>query len=286
MSLNRLVIEPGDQPVKTLCLHDIAALVVSHPQVTYSQAVLSKLMDAGGVFVSCSANRIPNGMLLPLSANRTQTERFAAQAAAPRPLYKRLWQQIVRAKINAQAETLRQTRGDDAGLAALVPLVKSGDPANVEARAARRYWTLLFSDRPFRRDFDAADDNQLLNYGYAVLRAIVARAICSSGLHPTIGLHHHNRYNPFCLADDLMEPLRPLVDIAAWRLSRAGPSACLDSATKKALINAICARYRIGDENRSLFDLMSQITASLSEIFLQRRGVLFLPTVQIPSGRD
>ena len=130
------------------------------------------------------------------------------------PVCKRLWRQIVRAKIKAQAALLVELRGTDFGLGALVLRVRSGDPSNVEARAARRYWPHVFADLDFRRHRENEDQNILLNYGYAVLRAIIARAICAAGLHPSLGIHHHNRYNAFCLADDLMEPFRPAVDHA------------------------------------------------------------------------
>lgn len=258
-------------------MDDIAVMIVSHPRVTYSQAVLSGLMDAGGAFITCSANRLPNGLLLPLAGNGTQTERFAAQSAASLPICKRLWKQIVRCKIASQANALVATHGDDAGLPALIPLVKSGDPSNVEARAARRYWARLFQYRKFRRDFDADDENALLNYGYAVLRAIVGRAVCGAGLHPTIGLHHHNKYNPFCLADDLMEPFRPMVDLAVYRATLSNSNLDLTPDTKRKLVDCLCGKFGIGGEQRTVFDLSSQMTASLAEVFLARRGDLYLP---------
>ena len=148
-------------------------------------------------------------MLLPLVGHHLQARRFVAQAAASVPTKKRLWRQIVRAKIELQAHTLETLHGDSAGVRPLMRLVRSGDPENVEARAARAYWPLLFADDDFRRDHERGDQNRLLNYGYTVLRAIVARAICAAGLHPALGLHHHNQYSAFCLADDLMEPFRP-----------------------------------------------------------------------------
>ncbi|HJT36296.1 MAG TPA: type II CRISPR-associated endonuclease Cas1, partial [Pirellulales bacterium] len=199
-------------------LTEIAVLIAAHPQVTFTQAVLGGLAAAGGIFIVCDERWLPAGMLLPLRGHHLQARRFQAQAAVAAPVKKRLWQQIVRAKIETQAQALETLHGDSAGLRPLVPLVRSGDPENIEARAARIYWPLLFADESFRRQWEAGDQNRLLNYGYAVLRAIVARALCAAGLHPTLGLHHHNQYSAFCLADDLMEPFRPVVDIVVARL--------------------------------------------------------------------
>src|SRR5574340_878189 len=140
----QLVIDRQDQPEVSLPLADVAVVVVSHPQITYTQAVLSGLAEAGGTFVACNRKMLPVGMFLPLVAHHSQTQRFAAQARAPVPMRKRLWQQLVRAKVLAQAETLEQRHGTDRGLRALAARVRSGDPKNVEARAARRYWPVLF----------------------------------------------------------------------------------------------------------------------------------------------
>lgn len=162
---------------------ETAVIIVSHPQVTLTHAVLARLAEAGGALVTCDRRSLPVGMLLPLAAHGTQVERFAAQARASRPVCKRLWRQLVRSKILAQAAALESLGERDAGLRALIPSVRSGDPENIEGQAARRYWQRLFG-RDFRRRRDGRDQNLLLNYGYAVLRAIVGRAICAAGLHP------------------------------------------------------------------------------------------------------
>ena len=259
-------------------LPEIAALVVAHPRVTFTQSVVSGLAEAGGILVTCDARFIPAAMLLPLQAHFIQTERLAQQVEASKPTCKRLWQQIVRAKITAQGRTLKALHGDDAGLPALLRRVRSGDPANVEAQASRRYWRALFADDKFRRNPDSDDQNRHLNYGYAVLRAVVARALCAAGLHPSIGLHHHNRYNPFCLADDLMEPWRPVVDgvVARW-VREHGTKAPLDRDAKSALIETITGRYRVGGEARTLFDVLSRTAASLVAVFAGGRRDLVLP---------
>ena len=183
----QLIVQRQDRPDVSVPLADTAVLVVAHPQVTYTQAVLSRLAEAGGVFVACDGRNLPVGMMLPLAGHTTQAERFAAQARAPLPVRKRLWRQIVRAKIMAQAALLVELRGMDFGLKALVACVHSGDPSNVEARAARRYWPQVFADLDFRRHRENEDQNVLLNYGYAVLRAIVARAVCRGRFAPVAG---------------------------------------------------------------------------------------------------
>ncbi|RKY25026.1 MAG: type II CRISPR-associated endonuclease Cas1, partial [Planctomycetota bacterium] len=206
----QLVIRRSGMPDAAVPLVDLAVLVASNPQVSYTNAVLAGLAEAGGTFITCDRKHQPAGMLLPLRSHSLQAERFARQASASQPTRKRLWRQIVRAKIRAQSNLLKKLYGNDRGLSALISRVKSGDPQNLEAQASRRYWPALFADKSFRRDPDREDQNRFLNYGYAIIRAIVARAICAAGLHPSLGLHHHNRYNAFCLADDLLEPLRPI----------------------------------------------------------------------------
>jgi CRISPR-associated protein Cas1 len=217
-------------------------------------------------------------MLLPLQTHSIQTERIIAQASSSLPTRKRLWQQIVRAKIQAQADVLTEFRNTDLGLLALISNVRSGDPANVEAQAARRYWTSLFSCNTFRRDRDAQDQNRLLNYGYAVLRAIIARAICAAGLHPSLGLHHHNKYNAFCLADDLMEPYRPVVDrVVARFVEKHGFESDFDRSARLEMLVSLTGRLDCAGESRTLFDAASRTASSLVGIFLGQQRNLSLP---------
>jgi len=274
----QLIVQRADRPEVSVPLADLAVVLVAHPQVTFTQAVLAGLAVAGGVFVTCNGQNLPVGMLLPLAAHTTQAERFAAQARAPAPMRKRLWQQIVRAKIAAQAALLTELRGVDFGVGALAGRVHSGDPSNVEARAARQYWPHLFADLAFRRHRENEDQNILLNYGYAVLRAIVARAICAAGLHPSLGLHHHNRYNAFCLADDLMEPYRPTVDRAvAEYMSTHDEPYRLEAAAKQHLIGELTGRYEVSGEQRTLFDTAARMASSLADVFLGNAEELELP---------
>jgi CRISP-associated protein Cas1 len=273
-----LVVAAAGRDEVTLPVADLAVLVTSHPQVTFTQAVLAELVAKGAAFVACDQRHLPVGMLMPLDAHYIQTERFALQAAAPLPMRKRVWQQIIRAKVMAQGRLLAEVHGHDYGLRALAPMVGSGDPSNIEAQASRRYWPALFADPAFRRDREAEDQNRLLNYGYAVLRAIVARAVAAAGLHPSVGMHHHNRYNSFCLADDLMEPFRPLVDKAVVEIvSAAGPAAALDRQTKTALIQAVTGRVTVQGDSRTTFDAASIAASSLVAVLEKRGKRLVLP---------
>jgi len=275
---DQLLVQRAEDSDVTLPLAELAVVVVSHPQVTYTQAVLARLAELGGSFVACNRQHLPVGMLLPLVLHHAQAERFSAQARAGLPLRKRIWQQIVRSKIHAQAAVLDDLYGTDHGVRILAPLVRSGDPANVEARAARRYWPQLFAERRFRRNPDNQDENLLLNYGYAVLRAIVARAICGAGLHPSLGLHHHNRYDAYCLADDLMEPFRPTVDRAVVRYTAENNLAGgLDPASKQAVIAELTGRYLVNGQQRTLFDTAARAASSLADVFQGQATSLELP---------
>jgi CRISP-associated protein Cas1 len=276
--LRQLIVQRPDENEVSLPLAELAVIIAAHPQLTYTHAVLAGLAMAGGVFVTCDGRNLPVGMLLPLVAHFCQAERFAAQARAAVPVRKRIWQQIVRAKIKAQADLLNELHGTDNGIAVLADRVHSGDPSNVEARAARRYWPMVFADSNFRRHREDEDQNLLLNYGYAVLRAIVARAICAAGLHPSLGIHHHNRYNAFCLADDLMEPFRPTVDKAvAEYASSHDPFNRIEPAAKKAIISELTGRYLVAGEERTLFDTVGRVASSLADVFMGNAERIEMP---------
>jgi len=273
----QLLIERKEHGSVSVPLAETAVLILAHPQITCTHTVLAGVMEKGGSIIACDRRNLPLGLMLPIQAHSTQTERFAAQASAKLPLKKRLWSQIVREKIKAQGNLLESVRGDDQGLIHLADRVRSGDPANIEAQASKRYWSALFDDSGFRRDRDAEDQNRLLNYGYTVLRAIVGRAICAAGLHPSLGVHHHNRYDAFCLAADLMEPYRPIVDAVVIDLvEQHGKERPLDRETKQALLMGITASYRTHGEVRSLFDLVSRSASSLAKVYMgEGEGLLF-----------
>lgn len=276
--LANLVIRRAEKEELSLPLAEIGVVVASHPAITLTQAVLAGLCSAGGAFLTCDEKRLPVGLMLPLQGHFTQTERISIQVNAKLPVRKRIWRQIVCTKVLAQASVLDVEHGHDLGLAAIAKRVRSGDPDNVEAQAARRYWSAVFGDDSFRRDRDAADVNRVLNYGYAVLRAMTGRAVCAAGLHPSIGLHHHNRYSQFTLADDLMEPFRVVVDRAAIEISKTwGPNAELDRVVKAHLLESLNSRYWLHDEQRSLFEILARAANSLVEVFAGRADKLVLP---------
>lgn len=210
----QLVVERPDLPRAILPIEDLGMVIVDDSRATYTQSVFSYLLEAGATVLVTGRDHLPIGMMLPIVGHHAQTERHIAQAAAPMPLRKRCWQSLVRSKIVMQATVLEAAGQNGRDLRAMVQRVGSGDPGNVEAQAAQRYWPRLFG-KAFRRDRHASDANTCLNYGYAVIRAAAARALVGSGLIPSLGVFHRNRGNPFCLADDLMEPWRPFVD---WRV--------------------------------------------------------------------
>lgn len=209
-----LVRLPAEEGSRSIPIEDIGVLILDHQQISITHGLMNALEAHKCALITCSASHMPSGLFLPLDAHSLQSERFRAQIEATLPLKKQLWQQTVRMKIQNQARVLEEVYAHpQANMLAWVKQVRSGDPDNLEARAAAYYWANLFPSLPkFTREREEAAPNALLNYGYALLRAVVARSLVSVGLLPTLGIHHHNRYNAYCLADDIMEPYRPYVD--------------------------------------------------------------------------
>jgi CRISPR-associated protein Cas1 len=269
-----------DETGKTVPIEDMGLMLMEHPQVTVTQGLLAKLMEHNVAVVNCNEQHHPIGMLLNFEGNSTQTETFIAQAEAAKPLKKQLWAQVVKAKVGNQALIL-EAIGQDAGrLQKLQQEVRSGDVDNREGVAAVYYWPRLFKAYPdFLRGRDGAYPNNLLNYGYAILRAVVARAVVGSGLHPTLGLFHRNRYNAFCLADDMMEPFRPLVDqvVAGIVHDRPYDLTELDQAAKINLLRIPTLDVMMGGKQRPLLVAVSETSASLARAFLDGGGILSLP---------
>jgi CRISPR-associated protein Cas1 len=280
--LSQLVIKSGEKET-TVPLEEVGALVVSHPGIHYTHAVMAGLCANEASFIFCDEKHLPAGMLLPLSSHFVQGERFAKQASISLPFKKNLWRQIVSTKIRAQGKALLALGKDDCGLLNMAKKVVSGDPANVEGHAARRYWPALFGADFRRSPGDPNGINSLLNYGYAVLRAIIARAVCAVGLHPSLGIHHHNRYDPFCLADDLMEPFRPVVDMAVYGIiARLDEPPAMNRENKQLLLSSITARrYLFMKEARLIFDIAARTAASLAAVYLGRKRKLSLPDAWI-----
>lgn len=213
------------ESVRTIPVEDIGVVVLEHKRITLTHGLIEALLENNCALITCDSRGLPVGLMLPLYGNATQNERFRAQLDASLPLKKQLWQQTIQAKIANQASVLEWIMRRKAvdlqfpktcvagNMRKWVSEVRSGDPDNLEARAAAYYWRNLFPDIPdFTRDREGIPPNNLLNYGYAILRAVIARSLVGSGMLPTLGIHHHNRYNAYCLADDIMEPYRPYVD--------------------------------------------------------------------------
>jgi CRISPR-associated protein Cas1 len=227
-----IVSSQGDEQGR-VALDDIAALMVHARGTIWSNSVFTRLSERGVPVVICGTNHAPVACLWPIEGHHLQAARMRAQIAATRPLRKQIWAKIVASKIRMQGEVLDRCGIGSGAFSALARQVRSGDPGNLEAQAARRYWKALFGPR-FSRDRDAPGINALLNYGYTVLRALMSRAICAAGLHPTIGVFHSNRANAFALTDDLMEPYRPLVDELVRQLADEGATE-VSSETKRHL---------------------------------------------------
>ncbi|MCC7395153.1 MAG: type II CRISPR-associated endonuclease Cas1 [Sphingomonadaceae bacterium] len=275
----QLVIERPDLPKATVPIEDIGVVIVDDARASYTQAVFLELLNAGATVMVTGRDHLPAGMMLPLDAHHVQTERHRAQIAATEPTRKRIWQTLINAKIAQQGVVLAHFTGQDGGLGPMARRVRSGDPDNLEAQAAQRYWPLLFG-KDFRRDRDAGGANALLNYGYAVVRAAIARSIVASGLIPSLGVFHKNRANPFCLADDLLEAYRPYVD---WRVrllldERGGKApATLEREEKAALLSLFNETVMITARRNPMLVAIQLSAASLARVLTGDGKALALP---------
>lgn len=262
--------ELKEKSVITRPIEDIGVLVIDNRQVTITSAVLDALLANNCAVITCDARSMPVGLLLPLYGNTTQSERFRVQIDASLPLKKQLWQQTIQYKIINQAAVLSEcTDAETHCMKVWAADVRSGDPQNVEAKAAAYYWKNIFRDvTGFIRDREGTPPNNMLNYGYAILRAVVARSLVSSGLLPTLGIHHHNRYNAYCLADDIMEPYRPYVDrLVVNVMARYGHDMALTREIKMQLLSIPTIDVKIGGKRSPLMVGVSQTTASLYKCF-------------------
>lgn len=259
------------ESVRTIPVEDIGVMVLDNKQITLTQGLMEALLVNNTAVVSCDARSMPAGLLLPLSGNTIQQERFTDQINTSLPLRKQLWQQTIKAKIENQAAVLRKhTSAESKCMNVWASDVKSGDSDNLEGRAAAYYWKNLFVPYidKFVRGREAAPPNNLLNYGYAILRALIARALVSSGLLPTLGIHHHNRYNAYCLADDIMEPYRPYVDELVLSIVKSGQDyEELTKDLKAQLLSIPTIDVQISGKRSPLMIAASTTTASLAKCF-------------------
>lgn len=253
----------------TIPIEDIGVAILDHPQITITQGLLAALLDNNTAVITCDGTHHPSGLLLPLSVHNIQAERFRAQINASEPLKKQLWQQTVSAKIINQAMLLKKRGVGIQNMLFWAREVKSGDTENHEGRAAAYYWKNLFrDDMKFTRDRFGEPPNNVLNYGYAILRAIVARGLVGSGLLPTLGIHHTNKYNAYALADDIMEPYRPFVDAIVCDILDNGEDISeLSTSLKKQLFTIPVLDIMIAEERSPLMVGLQRTTASLVKCF-------------------
>lgn len=255
---------------RTIPIEDIGVVVLDNRRITITTGAMEALLANNCAIITCDSTDLPVGLMLPLCGNTTQSERFRTQIDASLPLKKQLWQQTVRQKILNQATVLNRNTGAIVkNMQVWANEVRSGDPDNFEARAAAYYWRNLFPTLPnFVRGREGDPPNNLLNYGYAILRACVARGLVGSGLLPTLGIHHHNRYNAYCLADDIMEPYRPYVDDLVIQIMQEYPDYSeLNRSIKAALLTIPALDVVLDDKRSPLMIAVGQTTASLAKCF-------------------
>lgn len=248
-------------------VEDVGFVLLDHPQITFTQAVMQHFAEQNTAVIFCNKKHHPSSMLFHLDTHQVQSEHFRAQVESSLPLKKQLWQQTIKSKIRNQAVVLDVSGFSGDALRYMAKKVNSGDTTNQEARAARYYWPVLFGDDFIRNRFGLPPNN-LLNYGYAILRAAVARSLMGSGLLPTLGIHHRNKYNAFCLADDIMEPYRPFVDLHVCELYDAGlVHEDLSTDNKTEMLSVLTADVMIHKKKRPLMIALSETTASLSRCY-------------------
>ena len=255
---------------RTIPIEDIGVVVLDNKRITLTTGVMEAMLDNNCALITCDDKSMPVGLMLPLCGNTLQSERFRNQIDASLPLKKQLWQQTVRQKILNQAAVLQYSTGSEArNMLAWANDIKSGDSENMEARAAAFYWKMVFPDHPnFIRGREGEPPNNLLNYGYAILRACVARGLVGSGLLPTLGIHHHNRYNAYCLADDIMEPYRPVVDQLVVDIIRKNYNYSeLTRDLKAKLLSSPSLDVKVDGKRSPLMIAVGQTTASLAKCF-------------------
>ena len=255
-------------------IEDIGVVVLDNRRITITQGLLEALLENNCAVITCDNHSLPVGLMLPLYGNSTQNERFRYQLDSSQPLRKQLWQQTIKAKIENQAAVLSACSGMPIkNMKRWADDVRSGDPDNVEGHAAAYYWRYFFNNitglENFTRNREGMAPNNLLNYGYAILRAVVARALVTSGLLPTLGIHHHNRYNAYCLADDIMEPYRPYVDELVFAIvkEQGVDNLQLTTTLKAQLLSIPTLDVVIGGKRSPLMVAATQTTASLYKCF-------------------
>jgi len=289
----QLIIDFSDKEKKpvSLPIEDIGVIVLEAYRMSLSLNLISSLLHNNVAIITCDKRKMPQGLVLNLEGNTLQQERFKAQINASKPLKKQLWQQTVKAKIKNQGKLLAkfgilpQRQGIPKNFETWAQSVRSGDPDNLEGRAAAYYWKSLFEEyiSGFVRGREMPPPNNLLNYGYAILRAVTARSLVASGLLPTLGIHHHNRYNAYALADDIMEPYRPFVDKIVYGIvavKKGNDDLELTKELKADLLKIPVLDVYIDGEKSPLMNAMQRTTTSLSRCFEGFQRKILYPEIQ------
>lgn len=264
----QLKIQQNNIEIGSVPIEDLGVLIINEPSIITTQKLIIECIENNVSVIFCNEKHMPSGIVIPLCGNSLQSQILKHQINLNEPQKKRLWQLIVKEKIKQQSLVLKITNSNYQHLQGLIPKVRSGDPSNIEALAAKYYWSYLFKEN-FRRVTESEGINSLLNYGYAIIRSAVARAIVAAGLNPTIGIHHKNKYNPFCLVDDLIEPLRPRVDLTVWKMIyEYNFENELNKITKVNLIEILCQECTISSEQIDLLLATQKYVVSFRK-FLQ-----------------
>lgn len=276
---SQLLIEQDGTIAGNIPVEDIGVLIIDNPAILYTHTCLTKLLENNAAVIICGPNHHPAGLLLPLDSNSVQSERFRFQIEASLPLKKQLWKQTIQAKVLNQAGLLKITGRENRRLTNIVKNIKTGDASNVEAQAARYYWPELFG-KDFRRERYGKPPNNLLNYGYMVLRAAVARSLVSTGLLPTLSIHHKNKYNAFGLADDIMEPYRVYVDKAVHDIKKSFVDcSVMTKDIKKKLLEILVCDVELKKKKHPLLVGLSHSTASLYRCFAKEQKEIDYPLI-------
>jgi CRISPR-associated protein Cas1 len=276
----QLLIEQEHKLVAQIPIEDIGALVLEHSAIIITQPLIIECQKNNVAIIFCDEKHLPYSTILPIAEGNTLHQKILKiQINISEPIRKKLWKQIIIQKINNQANTLKQFNKPYTRLNKLATEVKSGDPTNCEGLAAQYYWKALFGV-DFIRDQNADDINAILNYGYSIIRAMVARNICAAGLHPAIGLFHHNQYNALCLADDLIEPLRPWVDSIAYKMYKINPNIAINIESKTPFLNLISQAVQFENKQMPMMVSMHYLMANLKRNFTKEISKLTYPILK------
>jgi CRISPR-associated protein Cas1 len=276
----QLLIDQDHETVAQIPIEDIGALILEHSAISLTQPLIIECQKNNVAIIFCDEKHLPYSTILPIAeGNNLHNKILKQQINISEPTRKNLWKQIIAQKINNQANTLQQFNKPFTRLTKLASEVKSGDSANCEGLAAQYYWKALFG-KGFTRDQNADGINAVLNYGYSIIRAMIARSIVTAGLHPTIGLFHHNQYNALCLADDLMEPLRPWVDCIAYKLYQQDKNIKISKEIKIPFLSLVSQNVKLNKKQMPMMVSMHYLMADLKRNFTKDTLKLTYPSLQ------